>query len=308
MASVTESRRKPWEEANPWISGILAYLVPGAGHLYQGRIFKGLIYLVCIHAAFFTGMCLGEGMTVHHKVPPNAQGWRKISLSYAAQFPTGIWALPALLQSRRVEAKDNRSVFSLKDPLTASFKGTIESSGPGNEGLDGPVVGTISLHPGDDPGGREVEGTFTGTLKGKPITLNLANGFEMDRPIGASPGRALRIRVERQADDHPNLDLSLRGTVPRSLWDWYEVPPETVALQEITGRLGKYFELALVFTWIAGLLNVLAIWDCVQGPSLGFGDEKPLSAAKPLDPAVPATAAPPPAPAIPNPAAATQRK
>jgi hypothetical protein len=266
--------------------------------LYQGRVFKGLIYLVCIHAAFFTGMCLGEGMTVHHKVPPNAQGWRKISLSYAAQVGSGIWALPALVQARRVDAKENRSVFSLTDSLTAPFKGAIESSGPGSEGLDGPLVGTIALHPAEDPAGRDVEGTFTGTLKGKPITLNLANGFEMDKPIGASPGRALKIRVQRQAEDHPNLDLVLHGTIPRPLRDWYEVPPETVALQEITGRLGKYFELALVFTWIAGLLNILAIWDCVKGPSLGFGDEKPVAAQAESTERMP-TATKPPEPAIP---------
>jgi TM2 domain-containing membrane protein YozV len=105
MASADPSaaRRKPWETANPVLSGVLAFLVPGAGHLYQGRIFKGLIYLVCIHTAFFTGMCLGEGMTVHYKVPPNAQGLRKISLSYVAQFGNGVWALPALFQARRAE-------------------------------------------------------------------------------------------------------------------------------------------------------------------------------------------------------------
>lgn len=276
MASASESqstRRKPWETANPVVSGLLAFLIPGAGHLYQGRVFKGLIYLVCIHAAFFTGMCLGEGMTVHHKVPPNAQGWRQISLSYAAQFGTGIWAMPAIVQARRVNDKENRIVRFLPVPFTSSFQGVVEANGPGSEGFDGPLVGTISLEPAESA--SDVQGKFTGTLKGRPVEFDLANGLEMDRPIGASPGRLFRIRVARQADNHPNLDLLLRGTVPRPLWDWYEVPPETSVLQELTGRLGKYFELALVFTWIAGLLNVLAIWDCVKGPSLGFGDEQP---------------------------------
>lgn len=278
MATASETpapHRKPWEDANPVISGVLAFLIPGAGHLYQGRIFKGLIYLVCIHAAFFTGMALGEGMTVHHKVPPNAQGWRQISLSYAAQVGTGIWALPALVQARRVESKDNRMVRSLSSPITSSFRGIIEASGPGSEGYEGPVIGTITLEPADGPSGQDVEGKFTGTLNGKPVEFDLANGFEMDRPIGATPGRAMQIRIVRAPDEHPNLDLTLIGAIPRPLRNWYEVPPETVVLQEITGRLGKYFELALVFTWIAGLLNVLAVWDCVKGPSLGFGDEQP---------------------------------
>lgn len=269
------TRRKPWEEANPVVSGLFAFLIPGAGHLYQGRIFKGVIYLVCIHAAFFTGMCLGEGMTVHYKVPPNAQGWRRISLSYAAQVGAGAW--PALIQARRVENKDNLIVSSLSQPLTAQFRGELEATGPGTEGFEGPLKGTIELKPADGPAGQNVRGTFRGTLNGREIELDLANGFQMDRPIGASPGRQLRIRVARRPDDHPDFDLVLRGEIPRPLWDWYEVPPETPVLQELTGRLGKYFELALVFSWIAGLLNILAIWDCVKGPSLGFGDEQPAS-------------------------------
>jgi hypothetical protein len=63
------------------------------------------------------------------------------------------------------------------------------------------------------------------------------------------------------------------GSIPRSLLESYGVAPDQNQLQEVTGRLGKIHELALVFTWIAGLLNVLAIWDCVQGPAYGFGDE-----------------------------------
>jgi len=270
-----QARHKPWEEANPIVSGLLAFLIPGAGHLYQGRVFKGLVYLICIHGAFFTGMCLGEGMAVHYKVPPNAQGFQKISLSYVAQVGAGAWALPAIWQARRVEAKENQRTYSLTAPLTSSFTGIVDGDGPGSDGLTGELVGTISLQPTEGPASRDVEGTFTGTRNGKPVELALAGGLDLDKPIGASPGRFLRIRVAHEPDAHPNLDLAVTGVIPRPVWNWYEVPPDTPQLQEITGRLGKYFELALVFTWIAGLLNILAVWDCVKGPSLGFGDETP---------------------------------
>jgi hypothetical protein len=33
--------------------------------------------------------------------------------------------------------------------------------------------------------------------------------------------------------------------------------------------------MALVFTWVAGLLNLLAIWDAADGPAYAYGDEKP---------------------------------
>ena len=45
-------------------------------------------------------------------------------------------------------------------------------------------------------------------------------------------------------------------------------------LQGLNGRLTKRFGMALVFTWIAGLLNILAIWDAVQGPAYGYDDEQ----------------------------------
>jgi len=280
-SSTAPSHRKPWEEMNPILPGIMAFLIPGTGHLIQGRYFKGLIYLVCIHGAFFTGMCLGEGMTVHNKPAANAQGWRKISLSYAAQFPVGIWAMPAIFQTRRVENQfeDGRQRFEKEKvgiPAESEFRGTIEALGAGSVDYEGPVVGTIRLDAADAVMlDRDVQGEFIGTLNGEPFERKLSGGFAIDRPIGASPRRELRIRVERQSEDDPNLDLVLKGSIPRPIWDWYEVPPETEQLKEITGRLGKYYELALVFTWIAGLLNILVIWDCVKGPSLGFGDETP---------------------------------
>lgn len=282
MSSVPVSpvpHRKPWEETNPWVAGILAYLVPGAGHLYQGRYFKGLVYLICIHGAFFTGMCLGEGMTVHNKPAPNAkQLWQKLSLTYIPQLGNGIWALPALVQQGRVRGNVNQFSNRLEQPLTSSFVGVVRGRGPGLDDKEGQVEGTITLKPADG----SAEGTFVGTRDGEPIELDLDGGFRLDAPIGASPRRDLSINVAPDGEGHPNLALNLEGSIPRPLMNWYAVPPTTPQLRALTGRLGKYFELALVFTWIAGLLNVLAMWDCVKGPSLGFGDEQPPANDEPL--------------------------
>jgi hypothetical protein len=93
------------------------------------------------------------------------------------------------------------------------------------------------------------------------------------------------------------LSQVVRGTIPRSFLNAFDAPPEGRALDEVTRRLGRVFELAQVFTWVAGLLNLLAIWDCVQGPAYGFGDEPPpapveagANAAAPVAAAVPAPA------------------
>src|SRR5213592_4932166 len=40
---------------------LLSLLVPGLGQIYQGRIGKGVLFLVCIYALFFYGMWLGSG-------------------------------------------------------------------------------------------------------------------------------------------------------------------------------------------------------------------------------------------------------
>jgi hypothetical protein len=38
---------------NPGWAALLAWLWPGAGHLYQGRTAKGLLFMICILSTFF---------------------------------------------------------------------------------------------------------------------------------------------------------------------------------------------------------------------------------------------------------------
>src|SRR5437763_670048 len=41
-------------------AALLSYLVPGLGQIYQGRVGKGVLFLVCLYALFFYGMFLGR--------------------------------------------------------------------------------------------------------------------------------------------------------------------------------------------------------------------------------------------------------
>jgi hypothetical protein len=43
------------------LAGLLSYLVPGLGQIVQGRVAKGVLFLVCIYTLFFYGLCLGSG-------------------------------------------------------------------------------------------------------------------------------------------------------------------------------------------------------------------------------------------------------
>jgi len=143
---------------DPAIAGVLAWLLPGAGHWYQHRRAKAVIFFVCIFGTFMYGMFLGEGRVV-----------------YAQWDGPEFRRYPFLCQA---------------------------------------AVGLPSL----------------------PAVLLAWSGGE-----------------------------SFFGT------KWY-VPPAIIGgkspeLDELHLRLNRRFELGTVFTMIAGLLNVLAIYDAVCGPA-----------------------------------------
>lgn len=266
MSIATPSpHRKLWEERSVVVSLVLAILVPGLGHLYQGRIVKGLIYLFGILGLFFWGVKLGEGVVVYNMADQGIS--KRVTLHYAAQFGAGAVSYAALLQKPRVNRPDNHAVSQLDEPLSAPFSGRLIS----DDDSSGKLEGTVNLKPESGQFGPETIGTFTGTLDGKHVELKLAGSFMLDRPIAAGFRRSLKCGVV--GDNNALTGNRIDGWIPRSIMNGYGVPPDPAQLQEVTGRLGKLHELALVFTWIAGLLNILAIWDCVQGPAYGFGDE-----------------------------------
>jgi hypothetical protein len=68
------------------------------------------------------------------------------------------------------------------------------------------------------------------------------------------------------------------------LWGFMDKPPEHI-INGLHPRLGKLVEVASVYTTVAGLLNIFAIFDAYDGPAY-CDDEpepEPEKAAKPLD-------------------------
>jgi hypothetical protein len=51
---------------NGLLAALLSYLIPGLGQVYQGRVAKGILFLICIYALFFYGQWLGSG-TVRYR-------------------------------------------------------------------------------------------------------------------------------------------------------------------------------------------------------------------------------------------------
>ena len=154
---------------DPALAAFFAWLLPGLGHFYQGRIAKGALFFVCIMGIFLYGLYLGSGPNVG-TARVVYWSWKPQDkrLYYFCQVGVGLPALPAIVQSIRV--KNGNAPF----------------------------------------------GTFM-----------------------APP----RIAGDRNDPDLNRLTLS-----------------------DLHFRLGRYFELGTVYTSIAGLLNLLVIFDAFAGP------------------------------------------
>lgn len=252
---------------NPVLAGILAVLLPGLGHAYQGRYFKAACYSVCILGLFFTGMAMAGWQAVQTptKEAIDRRQWGSV-LKYAAQLPVGLPVMAGWIQRQRLYQESNHSQSELAAPMSADFQGTVHLIMTRQEPRD--VRGELKLTPAEGNfGSKSITGELVVTTDGKQETFHLTSDVHLDQPI---QGSKLRTVYGHIADDagHPVGDF--RGQIPRPLLDWIAVPMDENQEQDLHRQLGKFHELAMVFTWVAGLLNVLAIWDAIDGPAIGY--------------------------------------
>jgi hypothetical protein len=168
---------------DPITAALLAWLVPGLGHWYQGRRHKAVLFFVCILGTFIYGLYLGEGRVVYASWRPNDK-----RLPYLTQVAVGLAAMPAVVQALRGE--------------------------------------------------------------NRPIVLPL---------------------VKEEVDEHGNV----RKQDNRALKNWSRLMAQPKltpgnggdSLDRLMYDLNRYWELGTYFTVIAGLLNILAIYDAWGGPA-----------------------------------------
>jgi hypothetical protein len=180
---VPETAEKPDDSAitlkDPAFAALLAWLIPGLGHWYQGRRAKAVLFFVSILGLFLYGLWLSSS-NLPCKTGPGKIGWGRAVYfcwnseehrpHFLAQIGIGLPALPALIQASQMN--NHRKVF------------------------------------------------WGGLM---------------------APPRPIQLR-----DSDPN----------------YNQP----TAHDLNSVLGRYFELATTLTMIAGLLNVLAIYDAFAGP------------------------------------------
>jgi hypothetical protein len=79
---------------DPWLAAALSWAVPGLGQLYQGRTFKGWLFMATILGTFLAGMVMGDWKVVYVDWRRGQQRW-----AYVCQAGAGLVAMPALLKS-----------------------------------------------------------------------------------------------------------------------------------------------------------------------------------------------------------------
>jgi hypothetical protein len=167
---------------DPILAALLAWLVPGLGHWYQGRRAKAVLFFVCIMGLFSYGVYLGGGTRDDENGKKRFLGYGRavyvsmqkddLRLYYLSQIGVGLPAFPALFQAYQMN--HNRAVI-----------------------LDGFMA----------------------------------------------PPRPVQVGLDDKNKEQPTA-------------------------HDLNYLLNRSFELATIFTAVAGLLNVLVIYDAWAGPAV----------------------------------------
>lgn len=265
---------------NPYLVGVLSFLLPGLGHAYQKRYFKAVLNAVCILGLFAVGQQLGDGKVVYF----NWRNPEQRTYAYVCQFWVGLPALPGLGQIYLRSAEDQQP-NNITGRIQSRFTGTLSRPGSEVEPLTGEVL--IMIQNGI------IQGEVTGLWKtgGKEYRLagQLTN-IRIDPRVGADQFRWWSGSLQAKVEEYEGEVVAgfLVGSVERGWFDRYGAPlsddkgfagnQDQSELERVHERLGARFELGVVFTMIAGLLNLLAIYDAIDGPAYAQDEETPAPA------------------------------
>lgn len=135
---------EPMSLRNPGWAALLAWLVPGLGHFYQGRVVKGALFSASVLGLFLGGMVIGEGKVAHASTLPFAplrsylyDGW-----PFLCQSGIGVIAVPGWIErSRYVAGQGPLLAPTLYPPLA----GERAARAPAITSTD--VAGNQVIHP-----------------------------------------------------------------------------------------------------------------------------------------------------------------
>jgi len=88
----------------PIVTLLLAWLVPGLGHVVQGKAWRGVVFFVLITHSFAVGLHLTDGLCVSRQEHP---------VAFLAQAPAGLTVLLSRVYEAR-RAAENPAIFPLR--------------------------------------------------------------------------------------------------------------------------------------------------------------------------------------------------
>jgi hypothetical protein len=233
---------------------LCSFAIAGSGQILQGvvrsdgrRLAKGVFFLLALNAMFFLGMFLGDGQNVYlpHQAeqsaeegkPPQILSWNPptlfcntvlVRLQYSGQFWIGLPAWPALW-----------NYYQPDTPILEKYYGS-----PGSVGTRHLIPeGWKLFFPPDEPVGR-----IQVFLSEKGIT-DLHETFER--------------RSKEGPDQVRSYWQDIRSKLRRVHLTKYE---ERQNMLQLSPYMGKIWDIAWVYTVIAGVLNILVIYDAWAGP------------------------------------------
>jgi hypothetical protein len=131
------------ELRNPGLAALLAWLVPGLGHLYQGRTAKGLLFFVTILGTFAFGLWgVGGGKVVY----ANSYGQQPWRWQYYCQLGVGLPAMPALLQKGRA-GRPHSLLGDFMAPPEMTPQNLVDDSGNMSKQPNELAKWTLEMHP-----------------------------------------------------------------------------------------------------------------------------------------------------------------
>lgn len=205
------------------IGGLLSYLIPGLGQIAQGRVGKGLLFLVCIYTLFFYGVYLGMGSIQIEGTTYTLSG--NVYLPTTPDETPREKQLPALAQNLY-----NRPQFAGQFWVgIAAWPAIIQY-----------------LHEDD----------------GKRLRREIQQLRQVDPTAAERKREELDEREKTPGPKHPVLGNFMSE-------------PDPMTINAVHNAGDKRLELAWVYTVIAGVLNILVIYDAIAGPAFGSGVSAP---------------------------------
>jgi hypothetical protein len=178
------------ELKEPWIAALLAWALPGMGHMYQGRTGKGLLFFICVMGTFLFGLWLGGGKVVYASSVGD-EPWR---WQYYCQLGVGAPALPALLQRERKEDGKPALFNGFMAPPSNTLVELPDDSGGVSTQPNELAAWTVEMHP------RYELGTVYTVIAGLLNVLVICDAYA--GPLVLTPRK--KAKAEEDESPHEN--------------------------------------------------------------------------------------------------------